>query len=562
MIDPIFQGIINKIKKVIDFFKQNKTEDVLLSRDWEFIFSEIDGWVVIYCSSSDEYGGYWLYPMLYPESKIENLKKSLPSYSINPSSGGYDHVMSGDDHWIEPYWKDNEDLNSSEVPVFFQRHHYGRPKGEENYIEFNQLITHSLGLHFSEQKQALCTVDESGEEIEKIKIIKEQGSQFVAIRRKTLDKLLHLGKWMLVRYVDFTRHEKDFFNIDGCEINTVEPTEYEAKYEIRYVKLKYVEFRGAQIVRPITSKEKVLSFWTDEEDDEKKYASFIVHDWKNKRILEDYSLAPENFANYFTKSDLPFEISPIFFKAEVLDKYKHNPDKYEMSERSIYCRGGWHLKTYDINEYGQVHTYAIYLNRLPYSEQLHWLQYNVKPKGGISKRAFKTDMEGEFPDSRSELEELKVSLHKLESLKIIGVEGVIWSPKGGSWENASKGIHLVHTENPNQWHDFVIALANTVNEGLQKKTLSQIASFFGNDNNELGTLGLIKFILKANSREDLIDETHFVLNELQQKRNQGKAHGAWKTPEGSLIADAKDRLVKTTTAIKKLSDFLETIKIN
>ena len=562
MLDPIFKRIIEEIKRVTESYKQTKTEEVLLARDWEFIFSEIDGWVVIFCSASNEYGGYWVYPMLYPESKIVTLKESLPSYSINPSSGGYDHVMSGDEHWIEPYWKDNEDLNSSEIPFFFQRHHYGRPKGEENYIEFNQLVTHPLGLHYSELKQALCTVDDSGEEIEKIKIIKEQGVHFVAVRRRTLDKLLHLGKWVLVRYVDFTRHEKNFYNIDGCDIKTVEPKEYEAKYEMRYCKLKYVEFRGAQIKRPLTPKKKVVSFWSDEEEDQKKYASFIVQDWKNKRILEDYSIAPENFANYFTESDLPFEISPIYFKPEVLDKYKHNPDKYEMSERSIYCRGGWHLKTYDINEYNQVHTYAIYLGRLPYSEQLHWLQYNVKSKGGISKRAFKTDMEGDFPDSRSELEELKVALHNLESIKIIDLEGRLWAPKGGSWENASKGLHLVQTENPNQWHDFVIALANTVNEGFQKKTLSKIASTLGSENMTLGTLGLIKFILNANGRKDLIEETHTVLNELQQRRSQGKAHGAWKTPNGSLITDSKDRLIKTTKAITKLCEFFETLKIN
>ena len=561
MLDPIFRRIKSEINKVTGSFEQNKTEEAILARDWEFIFSEIDGWVVIYCSTLNEYGRYWVYPLLYPESKIKILKESLPSYSISPPSGGYDHVMSGDKHWIEPYWKDNEDLNTSEIPLFFQRHHYGRPRGEENYIEFNQLVTHLLGLHFSDQRQAFCTIDDNGEEIEKIKIVKEQGVHFIAVRRRTLDKLLYLGKWVLVRYVDFSRHEKNFCNIDGCDIKTVEPKEYEAKYEIRYCKLKYIEFRGAQIERPLTPPKKVLSFWGDEEEDQKKYASFIVQDWKNKRLLEDYSIAPENFANYFTKSDLPFEISPIFFKPEVLDKYKQNPDKYEMSERSVYCRGGWHLETYDINEYNQVHTYAIYLSRLPYAEQLHWLQYNVKPKDGVSKRAFRTDFEGNFPESRSELEELKAALLNLESIKVSGLEGHLWAPKGGSWENASKGLHLVHTENPNQWHDFVIALANTVNEGFQKKILAKIASSFGNNDNTLGSLGLIKFILNANDRNDLIEEAHAELNELQQKRSQGKAHGAWKTPNGSLITDSKDRLTRATKAIMKLCKFFETLKL-
>ena len=36
MIDPIFKRIINEIKKVTDSYQQNKTEEVLLARDWEF----------------------------------------------------------------------------------------------------------------------------------------------------------------------------------------------------------------------------------------------------------------------------------------------------------------------------------------------------------------------------------------------------------------------------------------------------------------------------------------------------------------------------------------------
>ena len=558
MIDPVFNEILQEIKKVMTFHEQTQSKEVMFERDWEFIFSEKEGWVIIYCSTSDEYGGYWVYPMLYPESQVKTLKTSLPSYSIDPSSGGYSHVMSGDNHWIEPYWKDNKDLKTAEVPLFFLRQHYGRPKGEENYIEFNQLVTHPLELHFSEQKNALCSVDENGEEIEKIKIIKEEGVTLIAIRRRTLDKLLHLGKWALVRYVDFTHHEKNFYNIDESNITTVESKKHEAKYARTYG-LKYVEFRGAQIERPRTPKKKVLSFFNDEEEDYKKYASFIVHDLKNKKILENYSLTPENYSNYFTKNDLPFEISPIFFKPEVLDKYKHNPDKYTMCERSIYCRGGWHLQTYDINEYNQVHTYAIYLGKLPYTEQLHWLQYNVKPKGTISQRAFKTDFKGEFPDKMSELEELEIALKNLGNIEVDGFSGRLWTPKGGNWENASKGLHLVFTENPNQWHDFIIALANTVNEGFQKKTLKQIAISLGNTNKALGTLGLIKFILEAKECQDLIDDTHTVLNELQQKRSKGKAHGVWETPTNSLVTDSKDRLDKTVKAIKKLCDFFENL---
>ena len=86
----------------------------------------------------------------------------------------------------------------------------------------------------------------------------------------------------------------------------------------------------------------------------KQYESFIAYDLKNG-VVEEISCAPGATANYFTKSDLPFEITPAFFRPEVLQRYKSDPTKYTLEERSISCRGTWSLQTYDINEAGQVH---------------------------------------------------------------------------------------------------------------------------------------------------------------------------------------------------------------
>lgn len=562
LLEAIFQNLINRILKVQNLHKDSSDEKAMLSRNWEFIFSDFDGWLVLYCSNLRQMGGYWIYPMLYPESKVDILKEQLPSFSFCPSSAGYCHCMSGDEHWIEPYWGKHEDFINSEIPLFFHRQYYGHPRGKENYYEFNQLVTHPLDLHWSVGHNSYCRIDEQGDEIEKIKIINHDELNLILIRRKTLDKLLHLGKWVLIRYFCFSRFKIDHPSYNNCTCKQFEPEEYEAKYEIRKCDDEYIEFRGAQIERPNIPKEHLLSWGgCDEEVEEKKYAEFIVYDWKNKTIKRNYCIDPINFANYFTKSDLPFGTSPIFFKAEVLDKYKNNPDKYDLSERNISCRGGWHLETYDINQHNQVHTYAVYLARLPYKEQLHWLQYNEEPKGGISRRAFQTDFEAKFPDEKSKLQQLKESLERLGSLRVGEEKHVIWSPKGGSWDAASKGLYYVNSENPNQWQDFIIALANTTNEGFQVKPLRKIASSFGNTDEELGTLGLIKFILESSSNKEKIPAIHGVLNDLQKRRGKGKAHGSWDTPEGSLIEDSYRRLQDVILAIENLIQVFESIEI-
>lgn len=556
--EAIFKSLIDRILRVQNSHIESPDEKAMLSRNWEFIFSDFDGWVVLHCSTK-RLGGYWMYPMLCPTDRVDSVKKTLPHFNVSMSSSAYCHISSGDEHWLEPCWGKPKDFKKSEIPMFFYRQYYGYSKGEENYVEFNQIVTHPLDLHWSPTKSSYCRINSQGDEIEKIKIIKNEEVSLKLIRRNTLDKLLHLGEWALIRYFEFSRLKSESPSFESCTTRLIEPEEYEAKFELRICGDEYISFRGAQIGRPKTPKEQLLSWQNDDEEEEIKYADFIVLDWKNKKILKNYSLNPINYANYFTESALPFETSPVFFKAEVLDKYKNNPDKYELSERTITCRGGWYLQTYDINDHNQVHTYAVYLSRLPYKEQLHWLQYNEEPKGAISKRAFQTDFEGKFPEGRSRMEQLQNSLERLGKLKIEGE--IIWSPKGGSWESASKGLFYVNSENPNQWHDFIIALANTTTEGFQKTSLRKIAALYGINDEKLGTLGLIKHILTSSKNEEHIPDIYGVLNDLQIRRGKGKAHGTWDTPQGSLVKDANARLQAIIQSIEKMIEVFEALKI-
>jgi hypothetical protein len=557
MLERPFNTLMNSVLAAETSHEIDSREEAMFARDWEFIFNDFEGWVILGISSN-KYRGYWVHPRLYPTSRIEDLKKTLPEYDFQVPSAAYGEVISGNNHRIEPFWDKSSDFADSEIDLYYWRQYYGRSKGDENYFECNQLIPHTLGYTWVEAKKAYCIINDSGEEVEKIKVIDAAGVQIVLMRRQSLDKLLYLGKWVLVRYTSFTRWRTDHPDFQTSK-NTLFTPHDDAKFSIRACgdkQVQYIEIRGADIQRPVTPIDKVLNWNFSDEEEEKRYADFIVEDWKNKRILKNYSIQPSNFANYFTESDLPFETSPIYFKPEVLEKYKNNPDKYELTERTITCRGGWYLKTYDVNEHNQVHTYAVYLSSLPYKEQLYWLAYNEEPKGTISKRAFKTDFEAQWPDA-SPLEKLNLALETLGKLKFN--DHAIWEPKGGSWETASKGLHYLHTENANQWHDFIIALANTTNEGFQLKTLKLIAAKYGEFDDKLKTLGLIRHILTKTGNESHIANTHKVLSELQDRRAQGKAHGTWDAPKGSLIEDAKTRLNNVINAIEQLDTIFTAI---
>ena len=155
---------------------------------------------------------------------------------------------------------------------------------------------------------------------------------------------------------------------------------------------------------------------------------------------------------------------------------------------------------------------------------------------------------------------LKKALEALGDIKYKGDSLPIWIPKGGDWSKASKGLFSVSTENANQWHDFIIALANTVIEGLQTKSLKQIAIDYNYDvENDYRSLGLIKYILENSDNAGSMSETHKVLNNLQKARGQGKAHATWKSPDGSLIEDGKVRLEKVVSAVEKLKTVFDSL---
>ena len=233
LLEAIFQNLINRILEVQKSHKDSSDEKAMLSRNWEFIFSDFDGWLVLHCSKVKDLGGYWIYPMLHPLSNVGSLKEQLPSFSFITPSAAYSEIISGDKHWIESCWGNHDDFDNSEIPLFFHRHYYGYQRGKESYYEFNQLVTHLLDLHKSEKDNSYCRTDERGDEIEKIKIINNDEINLILIRRETLDKLLYLGKWVLIRYFVFSRFKTNDFSYVNCTQEESESKEYEATYQIR-----------------------------------------------------------------------------------------------------------------------------------------------------------------------------------------------------------------------------------------------------------------------------------------------------------------------------------------
>lgn len=273
-----------------------------------------------------------------------------------------------------------------------------------------------------------------------------------------IDDYAALTDSVIVRTFDFTFCDLSRFS-GWAESYKVEQTLEQDVFYNAHVEKGHAAFRrGCQLVWPSTTKESIIGHFEPGAKRNRRYASFIAHDWKHD-VVKEICCSPEHLANYFTESDLPFETTPAFFRPEVLLKYKAASEKYQISERSITCRGTWHLQNYDINEAGQVHTYLVYLRNLPYQEQLYWKSFNEPPKGPISQRAIKTDFEGCWDTEYDPLNSLKAELRELQQQKVLW-----WNLRS---EKLLEQLQYPATESADEWANDLLLLDQLVVEGLQ-----------------------------------------------------------------------------------------------
>ena len=364
---------------------------------------------------------------------------------------------------------------------------------EPTKFELLQEFIHATEIHWREEQSAYCRLDENGDldPIVSISTTKGRGGvTLVTCKREPLEQYLAGTKNVLVRFFDFTM------------VNHATFTSWDAGVRERKIETAYHFFnqcihpdghaftRGAQVLPVTTPKNQLFNSIGDPISlrNGREYASFIADDWRNEETRE-ISTDPVCTTNYFVahKNSLPFELSPAFFRPEVLSKYKADGDKYTIDEstRTIWCRGAWYLRGFGINEAGQVHAYICDLRNLPYQEQLYWKSHNEEPKGTISPRAYENDFLGQWSSHTTGAEEVLHRLHK-------------WNDEKYTWwkveaEDILLRINTPLTNGKDEWAQAFLNLSKAVIEGFQVKPIRALLQqegvpFDGND----GTIRLLE----------------------------------------------------------------------
>ena len=153
---------------------------------------------------------------------------------------------------------------------------------------------------------------------------------------------------------------------------------------------------------------------------------------------------------------------------------------------------------YDITEERLVQVYLGDMGKLTYNEQLHWSQYNVIPKGKMSRHRFERDFLCKI--SLPEVEEapimyLKDEIKNIQN-KFIQLYGdVLFKELNKGDLHFYKSLHIPLTEEGKELDEQILNISKFTTDSFNQKILSKITGKKAKDLNSVGkeikgTLGL------------------------------------------------------------------------
>ena len=437
----------------LDLLQDNSTEDELIiygSGDYTFINAVVAS-----------------------ENSLSSLDQDdLLRWNGNASSSCASYVWGGKrkDVWIEREgcnWR-SKTLKDARQLVFARS--FEGWKGGRSYCEILQEYLHLTEIHWRPEEHAYCRFDKHGALEHVVSVTFKENRRdltLVSFKRDPLEQYLAASNSVLVRMFEFVLLRRENFTRWPDEPENVLNKSDVFFYRQKVDPGKAAYTRGVQIIRPSRPKSEVFSSMKAVSGhDEGQYCEFVASDWRNNRITK-ISTDPAATTNYSQacENSLPFELSPAFFRPEVLSKYEADRDKYTIDERgrTIRCRNAWSLESFDVNEAGQIHAYICDLRNLPYQEQLHWLSFNEEPKANISQRAFTHDFEGKWNEMTDPLQEV-LSIMKR------------WAESDLPWwklreEAMLERVSTPHTTNRDEWAGAFMDLSKLIIEGFIVKAI-------------------------------------------------------------------------------------------
>jgi hypothetical protein len=259
------------------------------------------------------------------------------------------------------------------------------------------------------------------------------------------------------------------------------------------------------------------------------------------------------------------DLSVVFFKPSVLDRYLASPSKYSMRDDHIRCKeDGWILQSCYTSSNNEVYSYLCDLRLLPQDEIKYWYLHNLaEPTGALNFLAESRDFDCSFENFAKE--KLYIVLKRLAAIDLQFNQKAmpLWEPKkykkyADALEKMVDDLFLPLTNEDKQFcNNFLLPLACLVVEGFSSECLKKWAEALGVTlDPSWGTLKILEECLNYICNDVVGTRVVVSLKELQKEKSARASHGG-KVPEEEPIAKAKDMLDKITFSLEEIAIIIE-----
>jgi hypothetical protein len=276
------------------------------------------------------------------------------------------------------------------------------------------------------------------------------------------------------------------------------------------------------------------------------YPEFIIKEDSNGQQIK-YTCNPEKLTNDFIKvSTVPSYLTPVFFKAEVLQRYYDDPKLYNVADGYLSCGNMWtvHID----NESSDV--VSVFLGdigrHIPSRHRPHWLAYNIPPTRTMSDIAFRRSFLAQIIESKNPEHCFKSAYRNLQEA---------WHKNWG-WhlyrkrtEREGENLNRVriplkdtNIEFEQQILSLAILLVDLLNEEDIGADLQPIK-------NEKGIDKLRRFLEKH--KYPNTDRNISLLKKIQKTRSKGAAHASGESGQGYI-----DKQIGNTTKKDYISQIM------
>lgn len=259
------------------------------------------------------------------------------------------------------------------------------------------------------------------------------------------------------------------------------------------------------------------------------YPDFIIGvDAASGRTIS-FTSNEDELANYFGKNpDAPHYLTPVYFDPKVLNKYRDEPSKYEVSSTRLSCLGLWSV-TIGASTTGLIEVYLGDLGRdIPWQEWPHWKANNVPPGGTMSEDRFRRDFLAQWAGEPDTLEAMRDSL---VALRQASTESLGW-PLIRELDNYGlldlNGLSLPTTNEQRELLIPVITLSKAFVDAIDERALRSVVSNAVEGDRSLALLE--KFVIERGGDANIVQP----LRALYRLRSSGGlAH--WGGSEASKV---------------------------